>query len=356
MAGGMAARKFQFIDVSGVGNAGKSAVVDLLREFDGVWAPQYSFELDVLRVPGGLLDLRHSLLEDWSPIRSNAAFQAFLDVVRKMGADPKWWDIPGLMESTSQRYDRFFNGQFTKASEQFAHEFVIASYRAEWPYDGLRDGPLNRFLRKVMRRLSVGEPLLRKVYMLDGADFDSRAAAYLNDLYAQVVGPDCTRVVLNNGFEPFHPQPGLDMLDGARQIAVTRDPRDVYVTGLQPKRARASDASLLAFNNKGTTFSFLANDDIALFIQRYRLYRQKLSVVPDPRILQVGFEDLVHDYDRTVKRITEFIGIEARLHLKRQTHFDPNRSSKNVGVWQRYSKQEEIRYIESELAQYLTAE
>ena len=37
-----------FIDVSGVGNSGKSAVVDLLRELSHFYVPEYWFEFDFI--------------------------------------------------------------------------------------------------------------------------------------------------------------------------------------------------------------------------------------------------------------------------------------------------------------------
>lgn len=46
-----------FIDVYGVGNSGKGALVDLLRELDGIYVPEWSFEFDMIRLPVGLLDI-----------------------------------------------------------------------------------------------------------------------------------------------------------------------------------------------------------------------------------------------------------------------------------------------------------
>ena len=54
-----------FIDVAGTGNSGKGAFVDLLREFDDFFVPEWFFEFDLIRIPGGLLDFRHCLVEIW---------------------------------------------------------------------------------------------------------------------------------------------------------------------------------------------------------------------------------------------------------------------------------------------------
>jgi hypothetical protein len=342
-----------FVDVSGVGNSGKSAVVDLLREIDRVWVPEYWFEFDLLRVPGGVLDLRGHVVSDWSPIRSHDAVHAFRDVVRKMGCNPAWWDVAGLLTSTSQRYDRRFRGQFIAASEAFVESLVVGRYRAEWPFDGLRQRSSVRFARKVLRRMGFRKQLLREVLLVDGRGFDERASAYLDGLYRRIIPPDADRVVMNNGFEPFHPIPALDMLAGAKQIVVTRDPRDMYVSGLNAHKVGAADRGLLAFDNDGMNKSFLASDDIELFIRRYALYARQLYRGPDRRVLRLRFEDLVRDPAPAVARIFGFLEIDPARHARAGTCFRPDQSAKNVGLWRQYSRQDEIRAIGARLGEHL---
>jgi hypothetical protein len=344
--------EIRFIDVSGVGNSGKSAVVDLLREIDGLFVPEYWFEFDFIRVPGGLLDLRHRLLEDWSPVRSHDAYHEFVDIVNKMGRDPTGWDILGLVLSTSQRYDGRFNGQFRTLALRFADSFRLGSYKAEWPYDGLREQALFRFGKKVLRRLGLRKHLVSDVLLLDGKDFDVRARGLMRDLYRLIVPLGCDGVVLNNGVEPFNPGPGLEML-GARQLVVTRDPRDVYVSGLNFHNVSNQDATLLAFDNDGMNKSFLATDDLALFVKRYRLYREKVSREWRPDVLHVPFERLVKSPDEWVGRILGFLDIESARRTRPSQFFQPARSAENVGIWSKYSKTDEIRFIETELADFL---
>lgn len=343
----------RFIDVCGVGNAGKAAVVDLLGEIDNVYAPEYWFEFDLIRVPDGLIDLRRHLVDDWSPIRSHAAVHMFINVVHKMGADPAWWDLPGLFKTTSQRYDGRFNKRFIELSEEFVRSFVIGNYRAEWPYDSLRESSTSRFTRKVLRRLGFRKRLAREVLLVDGEAFDARAYSYLSRLYQGIISPGTDRVVLNNGFEPFNPSPCLDMLPGSRQIALTRDPRDIYVSGLNRHNVSAADTPLIAFDNDGMNKSFLATDDLDMFVKRYRVYREKLYQGEDSRILHLRFEDLVLNYKSAVDRILAFLGIDVARHTRRQSRFQPEKSAQNIGIWRQYSGADAIRYIERQLPEYL---
>ena len=338
--------------MSGVGNSGKSAVVDLLREVDGLFVPEYWFEFDLIRVSGGLLDLRRCLLEDWSPIRSHAAYHAFRKVVQRMGLDPAPWDFIGLLKSTSQRYDGRFRGQFRTISLEFLEQFKIGSYKAEWPYDGLNDNYFTHFARKLARRAGLRRYNLRDVLLLDGKNFDESAREYIEQLYSLVVPADCDSIVLNNGFEPFNPDSGLDML-AARQIVVIRDPRDVYVSGLNSHNVARQDENLLAFDNDGLNKSFLATDSLPLFVKRYRLYHDNIFSGSRPDVLHIEFEKFIRDNEFYTRIIFNFLGIDRSRHKNANQFFDPAQSAKNVGMWRRYSRQDEIQYIESQLSAYL---
>ena len=341
-----------FVDVSGVGNSGKSAVVDLLREVDGVFVPEYWFEFDLIRVRGGLLDLRHHLLEDWSPIRSHAAYHEFIDIVKKMGCDPAPWNISGLLRSTGQRYDKRFCGQFQELSIEFAKKLEIGSYQALWPFDDLREIALLRFVKKIMRRAGLRGSLTREVLLLDGRDFDTLARSYLKQLYELIVPLGCDKVVLNNGLEPFNPKPGLDML-GARQIVVFRDPRDVFVSGGNDSSTNEGDRKLFAPDNDGINKSFLAKNNLPMFVERYRLFRERCFKGNSEDVLHLNFESLVMNSEKYAEIILSFLDINYSRRTKKNNYFRPDDSRKSIGLWRQYSNQDEIRYIETELKEYL---
>jgi len=342
-------KSFRFIDVSGVGNSGKTAIVDLLREVEGVSVPPYWFEFDFIRIQNGLLDLRHRLFEDWSPVRAHYAIQAFCRVAEQMGRDPDWWDLRGLLDSTSQRYDRHFGGDFVRLSKEFANSFIALRYVAEWPYDDLQLWAVWRFLRKIVIKFGFRRVLRRSVHVPDAQDFDRRAADYLAVLFSRRVPPGNDHVVLNNGLEPFNPLPGLDMIEGSRQIVVTRDPRDVYVSGLNRHKVNGVDAKLLPFDNDGLNKSFLATDNLKEYVRRQRLFYSHIYAGGDPRVLQVRFEDLCLAYELTVQKILDFLDIDPVRHTAPRSTFIPEKSQSGVGLWRSYSKQDEIAFIAQEL-------
>jgi len=341
-----------FIDISGVGNSGKGALVDFLREIDGYYVPEYWFEFDIIRVSGGLLDFRHCLLEDWSPVRSDAAYHEFIDVTNKMGLDPALFNIIGLIKSTGQRYDRRFDGQFRALSHEFANHFKIGSYKAEWGFAGLRENGFAQLIRRIARRVGFRRSMLDKVVLMDGQDFDKIAKSYVEDLYRLFIPTNCDNVVLNNGFEPFNPEPGLRML-GARQIVVNRDPRDIYISGLNSHNINHMDKSLLAFDNDGLSKAFLATDDLETFVKRYRLYQDQLFKGSRKDVLHVKFEELILDYVAQKKLILDFLDINPSQHIRPNSFFKPRDSVKNVGLWRNSARKNEIGFIETNLSEFL---
>ena len=70
---------YRFLDLSGFIVSGKQAYSDLLREFDGFLVPEAEREFELIRIQGGIRDLENALVEDWSPIRADAALRRFRD-------------------------------------------------------------------------------------------------------------------------------------------------------------------------------------------------------------------------------------------------------------------------------------
>lgn len=270
-----------------------------------------------------------------------------------MGRNPRWWDLPGHLVATSQRYDRQFQGRFTSNAMAFADSFIIGSYRTEWPYDDQELAGVHLFARKVLRRIGFRKQLLREYHLVSPADFDNRVAGFLDDLYRQVTTPEDIHVVLNNAFEPFNPISALDMLEGSRQIIVTRDPRDIYVSGLNAHKIAKGDHGLMATDNDGLNKSFLGSDDLEIFVKRFRLYFEHVYSGQDPRVLHIRFEDLALDYNRTVSQVLAFLELPESSHSRQRTCFRPETSAQNIGIWKQYSQVEEIRYLEAELGKYL---
>jgi hypothetical protein len=339
---------FRFVDVSGLGNAGKTAVVDFLKGFESIHASEFSFEFDLIRLPNGIIDLHHHLVEDWSPVRSNYALRAFEDLCFRMAGSEKRKNLKAFFLSSGQGYQSRFKGHFLSLSQSYLRSFILDEYKAFWPYYLIEDSPLVRAYKKTLLKLKAKKKLLSPIYLADGKDFSQKTTQFVTQLFSNVIPKDKNWVVLNNTFEPFNPEKSLNILNDSKAILVYRDPRDVYVSGLNAYKA-GKDAHLQAFDNNGINKSFLGGDNIETFIKRQNLYFSKLTKSTDPRLKIIRFEDFVLNHEAYKKDLIEFLGLEADAHKEIGKYFQPEKSAQNIGIWKKYSNQKEIKYIEDHL-------
>lgn len=305
------------VDLSGFVYSGKSAVSDILREVEGLSVPASEEEFDLLRIPGGLIDLKHAVL-DWSPSRSNSAFHRFERVARIAGRS-----LPFHRKffADGMGYEARYPGYFG-ALERFLRDIVLLRWDTPWPYDNVMDNPWQILLRKVAGRFGVIK--LRDLCLIDAENFLQRAREFTNGvLWSGVDQSRFHTVVVHNSLEAFDPARNLDLYGNAKAIVVDRDPRDIYATALviapgQPDRLNRY-------------LHICAGHDIDLFIKRFNLYRS--SIRESPNVLRIRFEDVVLDSERSVQSILGFIGVETPLQVSRLRHFRPEASRKNVGMW-----------------------
>jgi hypothetical protein len=348
-------KEFKFVDISGVGNAGKSAVVDFLRELDGFYVPGPMTEFDFFRIPGGLLDLEHHLVEDWSPIRADRAIKEFRTVAHRMGIDPRWYQVAGMLTASGQRYDRQFNGKFVELVDEFCDSLVEGEFKAQWYFDWITRSPLLVGWYKLLAKSGSKEWIRTPVYISSPsrALFSERVSRLINRLFSEAVPAGTTHVSFNNAFEPFNPERSLNLLQNSKIIVVYRDPRDVYVSGLNSGRVMGADRSLQSSENDGVNKSFLGTDDIDVFILRYQKMMENLYRKPDSRCLLLRFEDWVTRNEHWKPQIYDFLEVAPSAHRRPRQSFNPERSKENIGLWKRYSEQKEIDYLSRKLRDYV---
>ncbi len=320
-----------FIDLSGYAFTGKHAVIDLMREIEGYHVPHFQFEFALLRIQGGILDLEHALCGDWSPMRSDAAIRRFKKVIRRLGTKGSWTHPRTWVDAVGWNYDEYYNHRFFELSDRYLGQLVAFSWNAEWPFAMSEFGDLDFLVRRVARKVGFRHALEVPVHLAYTDRFVPITREYLHDLLTSNVAAATRAVVMHNTFEPFNPQSSLKFFERAKAIVVDRDPRDNYVQQ-QPVPSVAVG--------------------VHEFIKRYRIHRLAVCREPHPDILRIQFEDLVLDYERVVTRIFEHLGEDRSAHVRPKQYFDPAVSRKNVGLWQTYPHQNEIRLIEQSLPEY----
>lgn len=291
------------VSVEGFGATGASAVVDLIREYDGQSVlgtvdPEGSQtdpgedcgEIDFLRLTGGLLQLEQAF--DSSLTRSyfwnDAAVKQFTGLV---------------YYSTLFRKHKSLRPCFFK----FLDEILALRMK------DAKDCPIN--------------PVMGRFY--DTADI-----YLLKDLTLEDYQTLCRRM-LNTVFNRFHNGKGtflmLDQLfagckgdterfrkyvPNLRQIISYRDPRDVYCI------AQRLD------------LQWMPHRRVEDFITWTRIMYGNFS--PDSEeYLAVRFEDLILDYDRETARIEQYLGLSPAQHTRKRQCLDPSVSVRSVRQWTR---------------------
>lgn len=345
-------KKFKFTDVSGLGNAGKSAVVDFVKEFSSVEASEFSFEFDLFRLPNGILDLHHHLVEDWSPVRSNEAIRSFSLLTKRLSGSQKKKNLQAFFFSAGTGYEHRFHGKFQEYSQDYVNKFIISHFEAFWPYYLISDYPWIRAYKKILLKLKIQNRLRSPVVLADGIDFSANTTEYVNKIFNTCTDSDKEMIILNNCFEPFNPERPISILHQSKSVLVFRDPRDVYVSGLSADKMSKKDTHLMAFDNNGINKSFLGSDNLDTFITRQKLYFEKLYKGHHPNIKVIRFEEFVLNYEKETNDLMTFLDLKEEDHVLKRKYFDPEKSKKNIGAWKMYSKQDEIRYIEKHLSKY----
>lgn len=341
----------KFVDISGFGHSGKGVVTDLFREFEGFCVPHNNFEFNLIRIQGGLLDLKHGLVDNWSPIRADIAIRRFSNLVKRIGKKASLSKPSSLFFSNGMNYDYFFE-DFTYKSERYLESLIDFMYEGDWPYPLVEQSVLKQFSQRIQSKIGIRNTFLTTVYISAPQDFEIKTKAYLDELFCSIGDFGKNQyMVLHNATEPFNPTTGLNMFNDAKAIIIQKDPRDVFVSSLNPEKGFIPEYE--SKRNWVLKQNFLNTGNVLNFIKRQKIfYSQVIYKFDDHRVLRLRYEDLVLNYDESVKRILNFLDKDESIHKFQKKYFDPEKSAKNVGVWKAYEDQSIIEKIETDLSEY----
>lgn len=328
------------IDLSGFSFTGKSAIYDLISEWDGYYSHGKEFEFDLIRVQGGILDLRQALTQEhWSPVRSSEAIRNFLRLTHHMGGDKSL--LSRLMRSGAS-YDNYFPG-FSLLTNEFVSSIIESSWQCEWPFALYSRDKGYLTAIKLARKFGFSREDTVYLARLSEAEFDAKSREYFKRLFAPIAAKGFGWLVLNNAFEPFSPERSIEFFDHAKAIVVDRDPRDVYISALRAGKIEGSQVGLA-----------VTGGSVSNFIRRFRIYRS-VSTTKSPHVYRMKFESLVLDYEAEITRIRSFLGDVSVASSSQRRAFDPINSAQNVGQWKRVDDLrllDDVALIRSELSEY----
>lgn len=334
------------VDLSGYMFSGKASVSDILSEFENIYVPNNREEFDLLRISGGLIDLKNSV-NDWSPIRTDAALFKFENAIHKLSRDVSFKE--NFFNVGWGYKNRYHN--IIKYSEEFINNITELEMEIDWPYDEifytsseLLKKRLEYFKNSKRTYVKIVSHILFKVYsflifnheldktkkkhrLISKSNFNNEASKFIDKIIWHNINKSKYKIaILHNALEPFNPARNLDILgEDSKSIIVDRDPRDIFITAVTYQKG---------FNDNVEFYKKIAAaDEINKFILRYNIYRK--NIVNNDRVLRLNFNDIINDYEVILDKICSFLQIDKKLHVNKMKCFNPNISKHNLDLWQK---------------------
>lgn len=325
------------VGACGFGETGSGVITDYLKEFDNVIVKD-DFEFSYVSSSDSLLYLEQRLMHPNG--RTEDSITGFC-----------------RFEEMVQRRKRSFQAHGLSAEyyEESAKKFIDAITMTKWFWATGRQKKESRYSIKHILRWYYINKVIPKYEMKYGKRWEGwpldevrlsvmpenfyEAARTHVDEVLKGMGLDQDRIiVLDQPFSASNPQACFPFYRDPYAVVVDRDPRDLYVSGKTRLMGK---------------WHFFPIDRVEDFIIYYRSLRKDRPYLQEhPRILRLRFEDTIYEYDKTMKKLRDF------LHLPENPHprsiFNPSMSMANTQVFKRYTNfKEDIKKIEEELEDYL---
>lgn len=312
---------------------GAGVIDDLFREFDNVAQCAYEFEFRILQDPDGISDLEYNLVENPHRLNSGYAIKRFQKYIKRMRF----------------AYRRNFGAQWKEITDKYISNLVKIDYSGYWHGDIWLLNPFFQYYHLIRRALSriVPKKLKKPAYFnyfpwlhtyhacMPEKEFLKNTQDYIDALCEAMNTEEKEYVLLDQPFSPGNLARYIRYVKNVKTIIVDRDPRDVYI---------------FQKNIKEHTLP----KDPHEFCTVFRDSRRRIADIPEGSCLFVTFEDMIYNYDESVRRVLSFVGLDESHHTRKKERFNPDVSIKNTRLWEKYPEYEkDIKIIEKELQEYL---
>ncbi len=327
----------KLICLTGFGHSGSGAVLDFLTEFNntsvfGFYDKKFSGfkkdlptgEINLFRCAGGLFDIEEAI-ETTGYFNQNFVIKLFLHAAQ-------YYYLKGGI----------YNDEFWKLTNKFVDEIIDFKIPAQNSFEGLYYLGLLKSNHSIYK--NVQSPLLsnnkadRYIYYLkkmSKQEYRKIAKNYILSFLKTVNSKEF--LVLDQVLTTFEPDidKKLEYFGDFKLICVYRDPRDTYITGI------LNNEDWMPKNPK---------DFVKWYLRRGV---KKYIDTKHPNMLCIRFEDFVLKNEETSAEIIDFLGLKKSNWEKKKQYFNPEISIKNVGLYKNYKQQDEIKYIENNLKDFI---
>lgn len=323
------------IGVCGLGYTGSGAVIDLLKEYSGLQVEDKD-EFGLVFRPDGLQDLCYQVTHPRRYMSSDMAIHRFIRLYRHTFRPRAGWG-------------KDYSEQAEAYLDEFINSIAQVSWMGTWSGDAyMKPSLLNSVNGHICMRISriadrkFGKMIYpnREMYLSVLPENYMKSAIELISRLFQMLGyDDSGTLVLNQPFPGNDPASCFGYFRDAKAIVVDKDPRDLYY---QCKFEVKSNCTWTPCYS------------VEKFTAYYRALRRGMKRESSENVLFVRFEDLIYEYESTVKKIEEFIGLSPENHIYPKKYLDTDISVNNTQLFRKYaSLKADTAHIESQLGEYL---
>ncbi len=316
--------------------SGSSAITDLIGEYEGVKSlTEYEFRF--IHDIDGIMDLEYHLVINPNRHNSGHALKRFLKLSEFNSGT--WFD---------KRYERFFDGQYKKITQEYIESLTDLKYPGYWYMDLYERGKCFYYRKsiegKIAKILHLDRLYNKMPYEFTYCSlpteekFINLTQKYIADLIKVANKEDYDYLMMDQLTPSSNVNRCLRYFkNDICTFIVDRDPRDIFVA------------------NRMIWKGSIVPSEVDKFCKWFQFTRgcaggQKLD---DQKVMKIQFEDLIYCYTKKVREIEDFIGLKSSNHINPFVGFNPRRSVINTWMFKNYPNQDEIHYIEDHLASYL---
>ena len=329
----------RIISCSSYYGTGSSAITDYISEFSSVCSTG-DYEFRFLHDTDGIADLEYHLVWNHNRHNSGHALKRFKKIVDFYAGSKL---VP--------RYEPFFNHRWKELAYRYIDELTDFSYKGWWQYDLLDRGLLFYYWKMLLNqayRFTLGRNTEKVLNVLPHEitycshptqeHFDIATKRFLHDLLHEANPQNKDYLMVDQLLPSSNLHRYWKFFDDIKVVIVERDPRDLYILERY-------------YWNAG----IIPTDTVEHFCQWYRYTRaHRKTETPDPqKVLLIQFEDLIYRYEETTRTLRDWVGLDEADHTQKRQKLIPERSMANTRLWLKHDIGQDLKIIETELAEYL---
>ena len=316
--------------------SGSSAITDLFSEYSNVHANN-EFEFRFAHDPNGIMDLEYHLVENFNREVSGYSLKQFIKFCNYNHGT-----------FFNKKYEKYFHGKYIQYSKEYIDTLTDFSYKGFFHYDLAAKGKFKYYFLGVINKINI-KLKAKKASVLPKEvtycacpreeKFIDATQEYTSKLFNYLNNDNKPYMVIDQIVPSTNTAKCLRYYkDDVCVFIVDRDPRDVYILC----------KTIWRYDR------IFPRDSVETWCKWFKYVREQSKGQKDKRIVYVQFEDLVYNYEQSVREIEKVTGLNPKDHVEQFKRFNPKRSVVNTQIFKRDKRfEQDIKKIEELLPEYL---